>query len=493
MRRIVIVVVLMAAAVAVLALSSVGGVEAQGAGGSGAKVDAPKADAPKDHGASSDAAKPAPDPFPNSPIGAHARWLVAALTKGGEGATEQAVLAYHADEFFEDRTAAELVETIRTMSMLVGAGKVRRVYSHKATAAFVRIETAAGSLQRLTLNCQPQPPHRITMWQLTPDPTPGYEAAPTDWDGFDKALGLLAKDTGYLLAEVKDGALVPIRSRNSDTRGNVASVHKLYTLGELCRQVAEGKATWDETMLLQDKFKVGGSGDLRDVESGTSLTLREYARKMISISDNTATDHLLNLLGRDAVEAMLATMGHSDPAATTPFLAVREAFALMGTRNGELIKAWRAGDVAARRKMLDEGLKDAGPLEFGGKPRNLDIAGWYASPSDMGRAMAYLRGRMGATGMEPLAGILRAPESYPRKGWKDMFFKGGSTTGVLAGSWLLQATDGRWFVWGVVANDTSKGLDEMVGIELFLEGVGIARQAAEAAKPGGGDAARGAE
>ena len=44
---------------------------------------------------------------------------------------------------------------------------------------------------------------------------------------------------------------------------------------------------------------------------------------MIAISDNTATDHLIDLVGRDRVEAALTVFGHSDPAMTVPFLTTR--------------------------------------------------------------------------------------------------------------------------------------------------------------------------
>ena len=49
---------------------------------------------------------------------------------------------------------------------------------------------------------------------------------------------------------------------------------------------------------------------------------------MISISDNTATDHLIDRLGRENVEASLSRMGHSDPVVSIPFLTTREFFLL---------------------------------------------------------------------------------------------------------------------------------------------------------------------
>jgi beta-lactamase class A len=49
-------------------------------------------------------------------------------------------------------------------------------------------------------------------------------------------------------------------------------------------------------------LKVGGSGTLQDLPDGTKLTVEQAAVKMISVSDNTAADMLLKLVGRAAVE-----------------------------------------------------------------------------------------------------------------------------------------------------------------------------------------------
>ena len=61
---------------------------------------------------------------------------------------------------------------------------------------------------------------------------------------------------------------------------------------------------------------------------GTQISVQDAAAKMISISDNTATDMLINLVGRSAVEAALTSAGMANPALDRPFLTTREAFIL---------------------------------------------------------------------------------------------------------------------------------------------------------------------
>jgi beta-lactamase class A len=61
---------------------------------------------------------------------------------------------------------------------------------------------------------------------------------------------------------------------------------------------------------------------------GTQISVLDAAAKMISISDNTATDMLINLVGRSEVEAALTEAGMANPSLNRPFLTTRETFIL---------------------------------------------------------------------------------------------------------------------------------------------------------------------
>jgi Beta-lactamase enzyme family len=60
------------------------------------------------------------------------------------------------------------------------------------------------------------------------------------------------------------------------------------------------------------------SGELQTEPDGTRISVRDTAAKMISISDNTAANMLINLVGRPAVEAALTTTGMADPRLRIP-------------------------------------------------------------------------------------------------------------------------------------------------------------------------------
>ncbi len=81
-----------------------------------------------------------------------------------------------------------------------------------------------------------------------------------------------------------------------------ASLVKLIVLSELYRQVQLGERSPDELLTLTASQKVGGSGQLKDAKVGEQYSIKRLAELMIIESDNTATQILTDLLGRDAVQ-----------------------------------------------------------------------------------------------------------------------------------------------------------------------------------------------
>jgi len=78
---------------------------------------------------------------------------------------------------------------------------------------------------------------------------------------------------------------------------------------EAFARVNEGKAHWtDELVLTKDK-KVSGSGILTELSDGLHLTLRDAVTLMMLLSDNTATNLVLDVLTTDAVNARMEALG----------------------------------------------------------------------------------------------------------------------------------------------------------------------------------------
>lgn len=96
---------------------------------------------------------------------------------------------------------------------------------------------------------------------------------------------------------------------NADQPFQMASVFKIPILAELLSQVEDGRRSLDDRVTLTDEMKSPGSGVLKELSAGTSLALRDLATLMIIVSDNTATDILLGLVTKDAVNARLRACG----------------------------------------------------------------------------------------------------------------------------------------------------------------------------------------
>ncbi len=93
-----------------------------------------------------------------------------------------------------------------------------------------------------------------------------------------------------------------------DTVLPTASTIKLAVLYELVKQVDEGRLKLEDVRPLDRGKAVEGSGILFDL--GTpSLSLRDYATLMVVLSDNTATNVLIDSVGMDAVNARMRGLG----------------------------------------------------------------------------------------------------------------------------------------------------------------------------------------
>jgi beta-lactamase class A len=133
---------------------------------------------------------------------------------------------------------------------------------------------------------------------------------------------------------------------------------------------------------------------------GTQVSVRDAAAKMIFLSDNTATDMLINLVGRSAVEAALTATGMANPALNRPFLTTRETYIL--ALDPALAKRYLTANEAGRRALLANTV-DRLPLpDVVAAMRTLSTRstmgnlGWFASASDICRAYAALAALMPA-------------------------------------------------------------------------------------------------
>ena len=94
-----------------------------------------------------------------------------------------------------------------------------------------------------------------------------------------------------------------------DDRVPTASTIKIAIMVEAFARVAEGKAKWTDELVLTKEKKVGGSGILPEFADGLRLTLRDGVTLMMILSDNTATNLVIDVLTADAINARMESLG----------------------------------------------------------------------------------------------------------------------------------------------------------------------------------------
>ncbi len=116
---------------------------------------------------------------------------------------------------------------------------------------------------------------------------------------FEGSVSLFAKnlDTGLTYQLLGDE---PVRT---------ASTIKLAVMVECFFEVSEGKLDWKQPITVTADEKVSGSGILTELSDGVQLPIRDLMHLMIVLSDNTATNLVLNRITGNAVNDRMNGLG----------------------------------------------------------------------------------------------------------------------------------------------------------------------------------------
>ena len=238
---------------------------------------------------------------------------------------------------------------------------------------------------------------------------------------------------------------------NPDQPLGVGSAFKLAVLATLQQQIDAGDHTWEDVVQLQPNWKSLPSGVLQTWPDFTPLTLQTLATLMISQSDNTATDALIEILGREEIETFAPR--------NQPFLTTREAFTLKNPDNQVLLERYRQGDLTSRRELLTE-VKEA-PLPNkaifqADQPLATDVE-WFFTSRELCNLLDEVAGL-------PLMSV--NPGAAKAENWERVAFKGGSEPGVLNFTTQLKSQDGKTYC--VVATwNNSEALDDLGFFTLY--------------------------
>jgi beta-lactamase class A len=457
----------------VLALACGGAPSGPDAAKDVAKRDASPADAAAEVSldASADAAALA---TPDTPAGRQLAWLLSVFNGDPNTITPELLAPHFAPAFLAQVPAADLAALLANEARTVAPLVLVSIAPGATDTRLVAIVRTANSTYRRIIIQVTAMPEQFTglLLQLAPEADPTL----TDWASLEPRLSRSAPKVEALVAELSGDECRAVHAISPAVPAPLGSAFKLWVLGALAQKIARGEASWDDAVELREEWKSLPSGELQNLPAGTRLTVREMAAKMIAISDNTAADHLIRLVGRAAVEAAQASLGMAHPERNVPFLTTRELFVLKLALTDDERAAYLAAGPEERRRRLDEVYAQI-PLSralaaAGGwtAPRLVEQLEWFGTPEDVCRVYAALRKLAAAPSGAPLLGILSANPGLPvdTRTFRYVGFKGGSEPGVLAGSWLLRRADDRSFVVAVSSTDTVAPIDEDSTLYLWL-------------------------
>ncbi len=111
---------------------------------------------------------------------------------------------------------------------------------------------------------------------------------------------------GVAAIDLRSGETIAV---DADSRFPTASTIKTAVMIEAWQQAADGRLGMGTTLTLKEADKVGGAGVLRGLHDGLALTVADLIQLMIVLSDNTATNLLIERVGTARVNERLESYG----------------------------------------------------------------------------------------------------------------------------------------------------------------------------------------
>lgn len=159
----------------------------------------------------------------------------------------------------------------------------------------------------------------LLLWALT-----GYAfqpEQPTDTLGFTPSpiVSTLCKDIndfisvhpqhGIIGVSIKDLTSDQFLSINGNIQFNPASVIKVAVMAEVFHQIEQKKMSLQDTITLEQSNHMPGSGRLYFQRTGSKFSVAYLIDKMITESDNTATNMLMHDVGIENINNFMTSLG----------------------------------------------------------------------------------------------------------------------------------------------------------------------------------------
>ena len=122
-----------------------------------------------------------------------------------------------------------------------------------------------------------------------------------------KRLEELPGRIGFYYKNLVTGDVI---SYHEDDAYLAASVIKLYVMAEAVRQCKEGIISKDDLISIDKSKCVPSCGALTYMHDGLKVTIQDLYTLMIILSDNSATNFLIDILGEEEINACIQNLGY---------------------------------------------------------------------------------------------------------------------------------------------------------------------------------------
>ena len=253
-----------------------------------------------------------------------------------------------------------------------------------------------------------------------------------------------------------------------DVTHPLGSAFKLYILGQLVDMSKTDTQFWTKTIPIQDTLKSLPTGIMQNYPNGQLYSIKEFASNMIKISDNTATDHLLQYAGRTKVESQLTIMSNSNVSLNQPFLFTSEMFKIKWASTIAQIQQYINSSIADKRTMLTDVISPIPLSQVGSNglslttPNYINDIEWFGTTNCLCKAMMSLKNKGSQEALDILG--LNTPNLVVGSTsiWEYGGYKGGSEPGVFTMTYILKSKNNEWGCVSIAVRNTTKNISTLL-------------------------------
>ena len=174
----------------------------------------------------------------------------------------------------------------------------------------------------------------------------------------ERELATLGGNSACIVMRLEEASPQELVSIHPEQRFPAASLAKVPILVEVARQVEFGMLAWDTRCTIPAEAHATSSDVLANLSTDLRPTLHDLAHLMIAVSDNTASNVLLDIVGMEAVNVTMQQLGLYDTRIERHFIdfVARKAGQENWTTAGDmalLLSFFCADVLPGRNEMLN--------------------------------------------------------------------------------------------------------------------------------------------